>query len=119
MNGADHEQNLSEVPALIEVLKDSHALVRAAAAEALGAIGDESAATPLIGLLKDPKPKVVVAARPRALKHDGNGSGIRAGCAVAGGPPSGGKRVGGIADKQRSGSAARGLVSALVDVGTD
>lgn len=62
MNGADHEQNLNEVPALIEVLKDSHALVRAAAAEALGAIGDESAAAPLIGLLKDPKPKVVVAA---------------------------------------------------------
>jgi HEAT repeat protein len=60
MNGADHEQNLSEVPALIEVLNDSHALVRAAAAEALGAIGDESAAAPLIGLLKDPKPKVVV-----------------------------------------------------------
>src|SRR6266404_4766013 len=62
MNGADHEQNLSEVPALIQALKDSHALVRAAAAEALGAIGDESAARPLIGLLKDPKPKVVVAA---------------------------------------------------------
>ncbi len=60
MNGADHEQNLSEVPALIEVLNDSHALVRAAAAEALGAIGDESAAAPLIALLKDPKPKVVV-----------------------------------------------------------
>ena len=60
MNGADHEQNLSEVPALIEALKDSHALVRAAAAEALGAIGDESAAAPLIALLKDPKPKVVV-----------------------------------------------------------
>lgn len=60
MNGAAHEQNLSEVPALIEALKDSHALVRAAAAEALGAIGDESAAAPLIALLKDPKPKVVV-----------------------------------------------------------
>jgi len=62
MNGADHEQNLSEVLVLIQALKDSHALVRAAAAEALGAIGDESAARPLIGLLKDPKPKVVVAA---------------------------------------------------------
>ena len=60
MNGANHEQNLSEVPALIEALKDSHALVRAAAAEALGAIGDESAAAPLIALLKDPKSKVVV-----------------------------------------------------------
>jgi HEAT repeat protein len=62
MNGADHEQNLSEVPALIEALKDAHALVRAAAAEALGEIGDESAAAPLVALLKDSKPKVLVAA---------------------------------------------------------
>lgn len=62
MNGSDHEQNLSEVPALIEALKDSHALVRAAVAEALGVIGDEAAAAPLIELLKDAKPKVVVAA---------------------------------------------------------
>jgi HEAT repeat protein len=62
MNGSDHEQNLSEVPALIEALKDTHALVRAAAAEALGEIGDESAAAPLVALLKDAKPRVVVAA---------------------------------------------------------
>jgi HEAT repeat protein len=62
MNSGDHEQNLSEVPALIAVLKDSHALVRAAAAEALGAIGDKAAAAPMTALLKDPKPKVVVAA---------------------------------------------------------
>jgi HEAT repeat protein len=62
MNGEEHQQDLSEVPALIEILKDSHALVRAAAAEALGAIGDEAAPAPLIALLKDPKPKVVVAA---------------------------------------------------------
>jgi len=64
MNGADHEQNLSEVLVLIQALKDSHALVRAAAAEALGAIGDESVLA-LIGLLKDPKPKVVVQRRMR------------------------------------------------------
>ena len=62
MNGSDHEQNLSEVPALIEALKDAHALVRATAAEALGEIGEESAAAPLVALLKDSKPKVVVAA---------------------------------------------------------
>ena len=62
MNGSDHEQNLSEVPALIEALQDTHALVRAAAAEALGEIGDESAAAPLVALLKDSKPKVLVAA---------------------------------------------------------
>ena len=62
MNGSDHEQNFSEVPALIQALGDSHALVRAAAAEALGDIGDNSAAGPLVALLKDPKPKVVVSA---------------------------------------------------------
>lgn len=62
MNGASRDQDLSEVPALIEALKDSHALVRAAAAESLGVIGDESAGVPLMDLLKDPKPRVVVAA---------------------------------------------------------
>ncbi len=62
MNGASRDQDLSEVPALIDALKDAHALVRAAAAESLGVIGDESATAPLMDLLKDPKPKVVVAA---------------------------------------------------------
>lgn len=62
MNGADHEQNLSEVPGLIAALRDPHALVRAASAEALGEIGDNSAVTPLVTLLKDEKAKVVVAA---------------------------------------------------------
>jgi len=75
MNGADREQNLSEVPALIEALKDSHSLVRAASAEALGAIGDESAVNPLIALLKDPKPKVVIAAAG-AIKAMVEGAGI-------------------------------------------
>jgi HEAT repeat protein len=62
MNGASRDQDLSEVPALVEALKDAHALVRAAAAESLGAIGDDSATALLMDLLKDPKPKVVVAA---------------------------------------------------------
>jgi HEAT repeat protein len=62
MNGASRDQNLSEVPALIDALKDAHALVRAAAAESLGVIGDDSATAPLMELLRDPKPKVVVAA---------------------------------------------------------
>lgn len=75
MNGSDREQNLSEVPALIEALKDTHALVRAAAAEALGQIGDESAAAPLVALLKDPKPKVQVAAAV-ALSTMVSGGGI-------------------------------------------
>ena len=116
MNGADHEQNLSEVPALIEVLKDSHALVRAAAAEALGAIGDESAAAPLIGLLRDAKPKVVVAVA-EALNTMVTGAGYA-------------PDVLSPEDHQAAGSALVGLltsndqevrhaaVSALVDVGT-
>jgi HEAT repeat protein len=116
MNGADHEQNLSEVPALIELLKDSHALVRAAAAGALGAIGDESAVATLVGLLKDPKPKVVVAAA-EALSTMVRGAGY----ASDGLSPE---------DHQAAGSALVGLLSssdqevrhaavnALVDVGT-
>jgi HEAT repeat protein len=116
MNGQDHQQNLSEVPALVRALKDTHALVRAAAAEALGQIGDKRAASYLTGLLKDPKPKVIVAAAD-ALGMMATGQGYVQDALT----PEDHKAAGnGLVDLLSSSdqSVRRAAVNALVNVGT-
>jgi HEAT repeat protein len=116
MNGQDHQQNLSEVPALVRALKDTHALVRAAAAEALGQIGDKRAASYLTGLLKDPKPKVLVAAAD-ALGMMATGQGYVQDALT----PEDHKAAGnGLVDLLSSSdqSVRRAAVNALVNVGT-
>lgn len=117
MNGEDHhQQNLSEVPALIHALEDSHALVRAAAAEALGEIGDEGAASPLVGLLKDPRPKVVVAAAD-ALSMMVAGQGYVQDALTPEDHVAAGKALVDLLSSKDQ-SVRRAAVSALVNVGT-
>jgi HEAT repeat protein len=58
----DKAQDLRQVEPLIRALRDTHVLVRAAAEESLGAIGDARAVSPLTALLRDAKPRVVLAA---------------------------------------------------------
>ena len=116
MNGADHEQNFSEVPALIEALSDTHALVRAAAAEALGEIGDQSAAGPLVALLKDSKPKVVIAAA-NALSTMVKGQGYAQDVLTPEDHQQAGRALAELFSSSDQ-EVRQAAVSALVDVGT-
>jgi len=116
MNGADHEQNLSEVPALIEALNDTHALVRAAAAEAIGEIGDRSAAGPLVALLKDSKPKVVIAAA-NALSTMVKGQGYAQDVLTPEDHQQAGRALAELLSSSDQ-EVRQAAVSALVDVGT-
>jgi HEAT repeat protein len=116
MNGAEHEQDLSEVEPLVNALKDSHALVRAASAESLGEIGDVRAVDPLIALLRDAKPQVVVVAA-NALSEMVTSQDYAGDALSRANHEAAGKALVGLLSSNDE-SVRQAAISALVNVGT-